>query len=81
MRNGGNFGLRRNQRLSLERCPRAESIEYPTTKTAPPGPMVEVVGRSKEKAEELFWDPVTQVRTELTGSRGNSFRYFVRQFE
>ena len=30
-------------------------------------PKIEVVGRSKEKVEELFWDTVTQVRAELAG--------------
>ena len=31
-------------------------------------PKIEVVGLSKEKVEELFWDTVTQVRAELAGS-------------
>jgi hypothetical protein len=31
-------------------------------------PKVEVVGLSKEKVEEPFWDTVTQVRADLTGS-------------
>ena len=31
-------------------------------------PRVEVVGLSKEKVEELFWDTVTQVRAESGGS-------------
>ena len=44
-------------------------------------PKVEVVGLSKEKVEELFWDTVTQVRADLARSRGNSFRYFVRRLE
>ena len=30
-------------------------------------PKIEVVGRSKEKVEEIFWDAVTQVRAELAG--------------
>ena len=30
-------------------------------------PKVEVVGRSKEKVEELFWDTITQVRADLAG--------------
>ena len=30
-------------------------------------PRVEVVGRSKEKVEELFWDTITQVRADLAG--------------
>ena len=30
-------------------------------------PKIEVVGRSKEKVEELFWDAVTQARAELAG--------------
>ena len=30
-------------------------------------PKIEVVGLSKEKVEELFWDAVTQVRAELAG--------------
>jgi hypothetical protein len=30
-------------------------------------PKVEVVGRSKEKVEEIFWDTVTQVRADLAG--------------
>ena len=30
-------------------------------------PKIEVVGRSKEKVEEIFWDTVTQVRAELAG--------------
>ena len=30
-------------------------------------PRVEVVGLSKEKVEELFWDAVTQVRADLAG--------------
>ena len=28
---------------------------------------VEVVGLSKEKVEEIFWDAVTQVRADLAG--------------
>jgi len=28
---------------------------------------VEVVGRSKEKVEEIFWEAVTQVRADLAG--------------
>ena len=30
-------------------------------------PTVEVVGRSKEKVEELFWDTITQVKADLAG--------------
>ena len=30
-------------------------------------PKIEVVGRSKEKVEEIFWDAVTQARAELAG--------------
>jgi hypothetical protein len=30
-------------------------------------PKIEVVGWSKEKVEEIFWDAVTQVRAELAG--------------
>ena len=30
-------------------------------------PRVEVVGMSKDKVEELFWDTVTQVRADLAG--------------
>jgi hypothetical protein len=30
-------------------------------------PKIEVVGRSKEKVEEIFWEEVTQVRAELAG--------------
>ena len=30
-------------------------------------PKIEVVGRSKEKVEETFWDAVTQVRADLAG--------------
>jgi hypothetical protein len=30
-------------------------------------PKVEVVGLSKEKVEELFWDTITQVRADLAG--------------
>ena len=30
-------------------------------------PKIEVVGSSKEKVEELFWETVTQVRAELAG--------------
>ena len=44
-------------------------------------PKIEVVGLSKEKVEEIFWDTVTQVRADLAGSRGNNLRYFVRQME
>ena len=43
-------------------------------------PKIEVVGLSKEKVEEIFWD---SPRSEPTwqGSRGNDLRYFVRQME
>ncbi len=30
-------------------------------------PRVEVVGLSKEKVEEPFWDTITQVRADLAG--------------
>ena len=30
-------------------------------------PRVEVVGLSKEKVEEIFWDTVTQLRADLAG--------------
>jgi hypothetical protein len=30
-------------------------------------PRVEVVGLSKEKVEELFWETITQVRADLAG--------------
>ena len=30
-------------------------------------PKIEVVGRSKEKVEEMFWEAVTQARAELAG--------------
>ena len=30
-------------------------------------PKVEVVGLSREKVEELFWDTITQVRADLAG--------------
>ena len=30
-------------------------------------PKVKVVGRSKEKMEELLWDTITQVRADLAG--------------
>ena len=30
---------------------------------------VEVVGRSKDKVEEIFWEAVTQARAELAGIR------------
>ena len=30
-------------------------------------PKVEVVGLSKEKVEELVWETITQVRTDLAG--------------
>ena len=30
-------------------------------------PKVEVVGLSKQKVEELFWDTITQVRADLAG--------------
>jgi hypothetical protein len=33
-------------------------------------PRVEVVGLSKEKVEELFWDTITQVRADLAGIPG-----------
>ena len=30
-------------------------------------PKVEVVGLSREKVEEIFWDTVTQIRADLAG--------------
>ena len=30
-------------------------------------PRIEVVGRSKKKVEEIFWDAVTQARADLAG--------------
>ena len=30
-------------------------------------PKIEVVGLSKEKVEEIFWDTVTQARADLAG--------------
>jgi hypothetical protein len=30
-------------------------------------PKIEVVGRNKEKVEEIFWEAVTQARAELAG--------------
>jgi hypothetical protein len=30
-------------------------------------PKIEVVGLSKEKVEEIFWDTITQVRADLAG--------------
>jgi len=30
-------------------------------------PKIEVVGRSKEKVQEVFWEAVTQARAELAG--------------
>ena len=44
-------------------------------------PKIEVVGRSKEKVEEIFWETVTQTAPSWPESRGNSFHYFVRQTE
>ena len=35
-------------------------------------PKIEVVGLSKEKVEEIFWDAVTQARADLAGVPGNS---------
>ena len=40
-----------------------------------------MVGLSKEKVEEIFWDTITQVRAELAGLPGNDLRYFVRRVE
>ena len=37
---------------------------------------VEVVGRSKVKVEEIFWDTVTQVRADLAGIRRKLFPRF-----
>ena len=42
---------------------------------------VEVVGRSREKVEEIFREAVTQVRADLAGIRGINFRDFVRQMD
>ena len=36
-------------------------------------PKVEVVGLSKEKVEELFWETITQVRADLAGVHGTDF--------
>ena len=44
-------------------------------------PKIEVVGRSKEKVEEIFWETVTQTAPSWPESRGNNFRSFVRQIE
>ena len=44
-------------------------------------PKVEVVGLSKEKVEETFWDAVTQVCADLAGSPRNSFHSFAQQTE
>ena len=30
-------------------------------------PTVEVIGRSKEKVEEIFWDTISQARAEVAG--------------
>ncbi len=30
-------------------------------------PKIEVVGLSKERVEEIFWDTITQVRADLAG--------------
>ena len=40
-----------------------------------PGAQVEVVGLSKEKVEELFWDTITQVRADLAGVAKKWFRF------
>ena len=44
-------------------------------------PNVEVVGLSKEKGEETFWDSVTELRADLAGTRGSDFRHFARRME
>ena len=45
-------------------------------------PKIEVVGRSKQKVEQLFWDTITQVRADLAGSSGEmTIRHFVRRME
>ena len=45
-------------------------------------PRVEVVGLSKEKVEETFWDTITQVAGPTWRvSRGNDLRHFVRRME
>ena len=41
-------------------------------------PRIEVVGSSKEKVEELFWDTVTQVRADLAGSTEEMISAIVR---
>ena len=41
----------------------------------------EVVGLSKEKVEELFWDRITQARADLAGVPRNVFHYLVQQME
>ena len=44
-------------------------------------PKIEVVGRSREKVEETFWDTITQVRATWRADRRNDFRYFARWVE
>ncbi len=39
-------------------------------------PKIEVVGRSKEKVEQLFWDAITQVRADLAGIQKKQFPLF-----
>ena len=44
-------------------------------------PKIEVIGRSKEKVEELFWDTITQAQPSWPESRGNNLPDFVRRRE
>jgi hypothetical protein len=39
-------------------------------------PKIEVVGLSKEKVEEMFWDAVTQARADLAGVPGKLLPLF-----
>ena len=41
-------------------------------------PNIEVVGRSKEKVEAIFWEEITQVRTELARMPWKLIPLFVR---
>ena len=44
-------------------CPRPQVVR----RELAGAPKIEVVGLSKEKVEEIFWDAVTQVRADLAG--------------
>ena len=44
-------------------------------------PRVEVIGLSKEKVEETFWDAITQIGSSWRASRGNNLLPFVQQME